>query len=1155
MTTMNRDVLVRDPTTNPIPNDGVVTVANPATPEEWQVLRRELETFVCDGEYRDGLERILATFLGNLDQARQPAAWVSGFYGSGKSHLARVLEYLWKDYRFEDDAARARDLPADMDQDIQAHLRELSRRGQLEGGLWSAAGTLSAGPGSVRIAFLQILFKSADLPPQYPAARLVLWLKSQGCFEAVEQAVARRGKTLEGELRDMYVSTVLAAGILDVIPEFAAGAGELGERLMAQFPPSTDISNDEVVSTMEDVLGLMSERDGRLPLTLVVLDELQQFIGDDQDRISHVLNLVEACTSRFRSHVLFLATGQSALPATRELQKLQGRFSTVVHLSDADVQGVVRKVVLRKSPHRRVELEEILDGARGEIDRHLAGTTIGLRGDEDGDRYQDYPLLPKRLRLWEAFLRAVDQAGTAGQLRTQLRVVHDAVSDVAEAPLGTVVRGDTLYWHLEGPMQESAVLARDTATTIRSFMDGTGDDGMLRARLCALAFLLGKLDRKNPDFAGVGATADILADLLVEDLGAGSSAVREQVQIALQGLVDDGTLMQIEDEYRLQTVEGAAWDSAYLNARREILSDQGRRSEKRRDEFRKAIDAAIPSITATHGDSNTPWEYYVDFSPEPPASEGRVPVWIQDGWSTTETAVRESARRAGLESPTVFVFLPRENDDALSEAIARSVAARATVENPPTSGTPEAEEQRAAMESRARHGNNDVSTIATRIVEHAKVYQGGGNELTHAGFGEHVKEALHHSLARMFPRFTDGDAATWHNVFDRAVEGAPDPLASVDHHDEVAQHPVCREILERIGAQGVTGQDVRKHFEAPPYGWPRDSVNGGLIALLGSGLLRATRFGKPLQARGLTRQEIGPAEFFLEQIVVNPQHRVGIRELAQRVGVDHEQGREPVAARGILERLFDLAKGAGGVAPLPDPPEPALLTTLNNLGDNELLVRMHEQKQQLVEYFETWGPLAETARIRLRQWEAVGELRDYARALPVAAKIGPDADAIREGRLLLEEPNPLSELSRDLESELRRAIVDKHEHLETAVGSAVEDLESRDEWSRLDAAVRKQLLEAHVLNPTPAPEIGTLQALLVELRNSSLEHRDDAIAATPARAGAALLEAVRLQEPQAVSLRPRSATLRDVEDVDAYVEELRSQLLAKIEMGTPVTIT
>src|SRR5215208_1054036 len=97
MTLTNRYLFYRDPTGTKIPNDGVAKVLRPETPQQWDVLEWELKSFVCDGEYARGLERILDSFLANLDQAQQPAVWVSGFYGSGKSHLLRVLEYLWRD--------------------------------------------------------------------------------------------------------------------------------------------------------------------------------------------------------------------------------------------------------------------------------------------------------------------------------------------------------------------------------------------------------------------------------------------------------------------------------------------------------------------------------------------------------------------------------------------------------------------------------------------------------------------------------------------------------------------------------------------------------------------------------------------------------------------------------------------------------------------------------------------------------------------------------------------------------------------------------------------------------------------------------------------------------------------------------------------------
>jgi len=208
--TTNREVFSKDPTQYTIPNDGVAEVIDPQTDAQWNVLRYELANFVCEGEYKRGLEIILSTYLAHLQREKQPAVWVSGFYGSGKSHFVRVLEYLWRDTVFPSDGARARDL-AKLPDDIKDLLRELTTIGKRDGGLWSAAGTLGAGAGgNVRLALLGILFRSAGLPEQYAPARLVIWLKQEGYYEDVKAMVERTKPDFFRELNNMYASRVLA---------------------------------------------------------------------------------------------------------------------------------------------------------------------------------------------------------------------------------------------------------------------------------------------------------------------------------------------------------------------------------------------------------------------------------------------------------------------------------------------------------------------------------------------------------------------------------------------------------------------------------------------------------------------------------------------------------------------------------------------------------------------------------------------------------------------------------------------------------------------------------------------------------------------------------------------------------------------------------
>jgi DNA replication protein DnaC len=85
---LNRDIYNK--LENRLVNSGVAEVSEDHSDAAQTILRYELESFVCDGQYEKGLETILDKFLLNLDAGtEQPGVWISGFYGSGKSHLAR----------------------------------------------------------------------------------------------------------------------------------------------------------------------------------------------------------------------------------------------------------------------------------------------------------------------------------------------------------------------------------------------------------------------------------------------------------------------------------------------------------------------------------------------------------------------------------------------------------------------------------------------------------------------------------------------------------------------------------------------------------------------------------------------------------------------------------------------------------------------------------------------------------------------------------------------------------------------------------------------------------------------------------------------------------------------------------------------------------
>ena len=357
---INRELYFRDPTTIELLNNGVSKVSEIGHDErQIKTLRFELETFVCDGEYARGLERILKAYLDGLGREEQKAVWVSGFFGSGKSHLVKVLRYLWEDYRF-DDGATARSL-VKLPAEISDLLKELSNRSKPLGGLRAAAGTLGAGSmDNVRLAFIQLVLRAADLPENLAQAKFILWLRSSGLAAKVDDVLKRQKRELSREVLSLKLSLPLAEALVSADPKYA-NAANAQAAIRAEFPDITSPTMAQALDFLQQVFG----ENGKLPCTLLVVDEIQQFIGEKIQRAMDMQEIAEHCCTKLNQRLLLVGTGQSALNTTPSLQRLQARFAVRVQLSDADVESVIRKTVLRKKPEKESVIFEVPERQSG----------------------------------------------------------------------------------------------------------------------------------------------------------------------------------------------------------------------------------------------------------------------------------------------------------------------------------------------------------------------------------------------------------------------------------------------------------------------------------------------------------------------------------------------------------------------------------------------------------------------------------------------------------------------------------------------------------------------------------------------------------------------------------------------------------------------
>jgi hypothetical protein len=486
MVMLNRDVFATPPDDYILANQGVSKVSFPPSAEAMATLRSELSTFVCDGAYAEGLGRILEAFVATAGRGGDaPAVWISGFFGSGKSHLAAMLAALWTNLRFDDGAA-AEGLVQHIPADVRSGLKELRAAAQRMGGVLAAGDTLGHGSGDPAEATLGIILRAVGLPTDVRAAQVAFWLAREGILNEVRNGL---GSLFEQEIRTFILSGRFHHAVLKAKPTLAADGTALGQLLKTQFAQQPAVTVDLLETMARDALMLGRQE---IPLTLVVLDEVQQFIGQNPAMTLKIQTIAERLAGRFDGRVLLVCTGQQALGDLPNLQRLLGRFPVQVALGETDIDAVIRKTVLRKKPAAEPAIRDMLASNAGEISRHLRGSKLAHSVQDDGDAILDWPLLPSRRRLWERILRELDRTSLGGTLRGQLRTTLDAARQYGPKPLGTAVPVDFLYGRFATEAFNAGLLPPETRNRIESFRGGTGDEP-LKARILMLVYMLQRI--------------------------------------------------------------------------------------------------------------------------------------------------------------------------------------------------------------------------------------------------------------------------------------------------------------------------------------------------------------------------------------------------------------------------------------------------------------------------------------------------------------------------------------------------------------------------------------------------------------------------------------------------------------------------------------
>lgn len=363
---------------------------------------------------------------------------------------------------------------------------------------------------------------------------------------------------------------------------------------------------------------------------------------------------------------------------------------------------------------------------------------------------------------------------------------------------------DFIYNQISVNLLQTGVISKEIAETIGRLSTGDADD-KLKARILGLVLLIGKLPSDPTADCGVRATADMLADLLIDDLNNGKDSIRTNVPKLLQELADEGLVMAMQTstgtEYRLQTQESAQWYDTLRQEEADLRGNMQRIENIRVDLLHKELRRQLAQVRLTQGKCNEPRQIIPSFDPElPKDAKEKIYAWVQDGWSIDEKSFLSDARSRQAGEPTIFVFVPARNRSELTSAIITEHAAHATLEKRGIPNTDAGKDARSAMETRYRDAQKQVQALLREIFDGVQVLQAGGNEVDGNTIAERVETAAKASLIRLYRDFDAADHSGWGKVYDRASkEGGQNALEVLSYSGDAEQHPVCAAIKRYIG--------------------------------------------------------------------------------------------------------------------------------------------------------------------------------------------------------------------------------------------------------------------------------------------------------------------------------------------------------------------
>ncbi|MDO4443489.1 MAG: BREX system P-loop protein BrxC [Slackia sp.] len=1173
-------------------------------------IGQELSEYVITRELSKHFAAFFETYTHAIDvPTDRIGVWISGFFGSGKSHFLKMLSYLlpnkmaagkraidYFDGKVEDamvysQMKRACSIPT------EAILFNIDDKASH----WKEGDTAKTAllRGFARVFYEHQGFYGEDLK----LARLESFIDKQGKTDEFRAVFERINGCTWLECREDY--TFHEDDVVDALQEVLGWSEQQARNQFVGDMEGKAMAPEDLVREIGEYAQRRAEEEGGQFRLLFMVDEVGQFIGGDVNLMLNLQTIVENLGSRYPGLVWVMVTSQEAIDevtkvAGTDFSKIQGRFNTRLSLSSSSVDEVIKRRVLAKNDSGRAVLEAEY-AKQSAVLKNLftfKESQSDLKGYESAEDFQEtYPFVGYQFKVMPNVLKEIRRHGNSGKhLSGGERSMLSGFQESAQAVAGCGTDALVPFWRFYDTLAE--FLEHDIRRVIdrcqRAAEDGAGLEPC-DVEVLKTLYLIRYVNDIKP-------TIDNIAILMLDSMGADKVMLRERIAESLARLVRENYVSRNGDSYFFLTNEEQ-------DVAREIRNTDIDSAAITHDIAKLIFDEIFSVRKLRVGANDFPFDAYVDDVLHGAATNGMVLNVVTQG---NTLFLADDAELALRSSGKAIVVLGDGGDyyEVLSSAakIERYVRTINVQQLPETTQAIIAAKQKEAR--RAKREARDM-------IEHALVgarcaVDGRMVEVRAADAKTKLEEVLKSLSGAVYDKaaYIDAPVAGEGDIVAILARADQRGLAGTGGANERADNDMCQYLEAQASLHQQTAMaDLMSKYRQKPYGWREIDIAACVARLIADQKAEVSRLGVAVDAGD--RNMPG----YLTRRTEADKVKVGKREKVDEF---------------LLSKVRKLLKELPGVDVVPEDEDGVfscakqqlghIEETCGNLLRNEyaraaypgkdLVASGQRLAKELLQHDATAKTLFEALRTReddvadfTEDFESIrgffpNQQRLFDEALKADALMQEEGEYLRDDAevsealaslreiLAMERPyRRIKEVNgyvRIIESSHEKALVSKKHELQDRIEEAGAAIRAYAEDRPAANAVIAGLDEALIQRRDQVNEAGTLTRLdalmqrLSEFRDKQMESIDEAEERALAVESIKRASVVRQsqhgtpvasihalgkeEKPMPKTKRLRrdvvcpSNKLSTAEDVDAYVEEIRRALLNAIEESGSVRL-